>query len=192
MSLAGVVPSKDSLSDSNAQAKPRRDWQWRALEQYSGTRCANAVHLARKCSARTIGDSNTRGRLSSEVPGRKSGTLMTLGRFPHMDTGPDISTRSRIGLLIYGMANAVLFGIGIVTVLSVESLSQHAWILIPLVVVVSLIVAWPIAWLVAPRLRKPLWRRRQLATEGEPVGTPEERRELAARAAAAGRPELRQ
>lgn len=104
-----------------------------------------------------------------------------------MNTTADISTRSRIGLLIYGMTNAVLFGIGIVLVLSIETLSEHAWILIPLVVVVSLILAWPIAWLVVPRLRKPLWRRRQLAEEGKPVGTPEERRELASKAGGADR-----
>jgi len=106
---------------------------------------------------------------------------MRFGRFPHMETAPDISTRSRIGLLIYGMANAVLFGIGIVLVLSIEALSRHAWVLIPIVVIANLIIAWPIAWLVAPRLRKPLQRRRQLAAEGAPVATPEERRELAAR-----------
>lgn len=108
-----------------------------------------------------------------------------------MGTTSDISTRSRIGLLIYGMANAVLFGIGLVVVLTVDSLSQYAWLLIPLVVVASLILAWPIAWLIAPRLRKPLWRRRQLAEQGKPVGTPEERHELASRAAggpAANRP----
>ncbi len=116
----------------------------------------------------------------------------------HTDTSspaPEISTRSRIGLLIYGMANAVLFGVGIVAVLSVDSLSQHAWLLIPLVVVASLLLAWPIAWLIAPHLRKPLWRQRQLAAQGKPVGTPEERQELASRAAGAGsaanRPELR-
>lgn len=116
---------------------------------------------------------------------------MRFGRFPHMETAPDISTRSRIGFLIYGMTNAVLFGIGIVLVLSIDALSQHAWILIPAVVIASLIIAWPVAWLVVPRLRKPLWRRRQLAAEGEPVGTPEERRELAAKAGAADRPEPR-
>lgn len=86
------------------------------------------------------------------------------------------------------MTNAVLFGIGIVLVLSIEALSQHAWIAIPLVVAVSLIAAWPVAWWVAPRLRKPLWLRRELALEGQPVGTPEERRELAARAAGASQP----
>jgi len=111
-----------------------------------------------------------------------------------MSTAPDITTRSRIGLVIYGMTNAVLFGIGIVLVLSIDRLAQYAGVLIPLVVVTSLIVAWPIAWLIAPRLRKPRWRRRQLAAEGQPVGTPEERRELAPRAGAgpgASRPEPR-
>jgi hypothetical protein len=103
-----------------------------------------------------------------------------------VSTTPDVSTRSRIGLLIYGMANAVLFGIGIVVVLTVDGLSNHAGLLIPLVVVASLILAWPIAWLIAPRLRKPLWRRRQLAEQGKPVGTPEERQALASRAAGAG------
>ncbi len=96
-----------------------------------------------------------------------------------MNTEPEISTRSRIGLLIYGMTNAVLFGIGIVLVLSIESLADRLWIAIPIVVVASLILAWPISWLIAPRLRKPLWRRRQLAKAGHPVGTPEERQELA-------------
>lgn len=109
-------------------------------------------------------------------------------RFALMSTDTEISTRSRVGLLIYGMTNAVLFGIGIVLVLSIESLSEHAWILIPLVVLVSLLLAWPIAWLIVPRLRKPLWRRRQLAAEEKPVGTPEERRELDARAGGVGRP----
>lgn len=98
-----------------------------------------------------------------------------------MSPANELSTRSRIGLVIYGMTNAVLFGIGIVLVLSVESLSQHLWIGIPIVVIASAILAWPISWLIVPRLQKPLWRRRQLAKAGAPVGTPEERRELAAK-----------
>jgi hypothetical protein len=101
-----------------------------------------------------------------------------------MDGSSDISTRSRIGFVIYGIINAVLFGIGVVIVLSIDSLLEHAWILIPLVVVASFLLAWPIAWLIAPRLLKPLWRRRQLAAEGQPVGTPKERRQLAAGTAA--------
>ena len=95
-----------------------------------------------------------------------------------MSTTPELSTRGRIGLLIYGMTNAVLFGIGLVLVLLIEPFSQRLWLAIPIVVVASLILAWPIAWFIAPRLRKPLWRRRQLAEAGEPVGTPQERRDL--------------
>jgi hypothetical protein len=49
-----------------------------------------------------------------------------MGRFTLMDPASELSTRSRIGLVIYGMTNAVLFGIGIVLVLSIEALSQHA------------------------------------------------------------------
>lgn len=98
-----------------------------------------------------------------------------------MSAAPEPSTRSRIGMLIYGMVNAVLFGIGLVIVLLIEPLSQRLWIAIPAVVVASLILAWPVSWLIAPRLRKPLWRRRQLAEAGYPVGTPGERRDLAGR-----------
>ena len=74
-----------------------------------------------------------------------------------------LSTRARIAILIYSMANAVLFGIGIVTVLSVPSLAAHAWIGIPVVVVLSLLLAVPIAWFIAPRLRARYWRRREEA-----------------------------
>ncbi len=68
-----------------------------------------------------------------------------------------LSTRARIAILIYSMTNAVLFGIGIVTVLNVPSLAAHAWIGIPVVVVLSLLLAAPIAWYIAPRMRA-RWR----------------------------------
>jgi hypothetical protein len=95
-----------------------------------------------------------------------------------MSNTSELSTRSRIGLVIYGMTNAVLFGIGLILLLSIESFSRHLWIGIPIVVVASALLAWPISVLIAPRLRKPLWRRRQLADAGAPVGTPKERCEL--------------
>ena len=72
-----------------------------------------------------------------------------------------LSTRARIAILIYSMTNAVLFGIGIVTVLNVPSLAALAWISIPVVVVVSLLLAVPIAWFIAPRLRARYWRQRE-------------------------------
>jgi hypothetical protein len=74
-----------------------------------------------------------------------------------------LSTRARIAILIYSMTNAVLFGIGIVTVLNVPSLAGHLWIGIPVVVALSLLLAAPIAWLIAPRLRARYWRRREEA-----------------------------
>jgi hypothetical protein len=77
-----------------------------------------------------------------------------------------ISTRTRIAILIYSMTNAVLFGIGIVTVLNVPSLAAHAGIGIPVVVVLSLLLAAPIAWFIAPHLRARYWRRRDEPTRG--------------------------
>ena len=64
-----------------------------------------------------------------------------------------MTTKDRLAFLIYGMTNAVLFGVGIVPVLSIPSLNAHAWTLIPAVVVASVILAWPIALWITPRLR---------------------------------------
>ncbi|MCW2247399.1 hypothetical protein M2352_003033 [Azospirillum fermentarium] len=69
-----------------------------------------------------------------------------------------VSTRFRLALLIYGMVNAVVFGIGVVLVLGVPSLSQWALQLMPVVVALSFILAAPIAWFLAPRLRLRFWR----------------------------------
>ena len=83
-----------------------------------------------------------------------------------------VSTRARIAILIYSMTNAVLFGVGIVTVLNVPSLAAHLWIAIPVVVVLSLLLAVPIAWFIAPRLRARYWRRREQAEIGKGVRYP--------------------
>jgi uncharacterized membrane protein len=64
-----------------------------------------------------------------------------------------ITTRDRIAMLIYSMVDAVLFGIGLVVVLNVPLFAAHLWIGIPVVVLASLILGAPIAWLIAPRLR---------------------------------------
>jgi hypothetical protein len=77
-----------------------------------------------------------------------------------------ISTRGRIAILIYSMTNAVLFGIGLVIVLNVPSLAAHAWIGIPVVVLLSLILAVPVAWWIAPRLRARWGRKRVLRSNG--------------------------
>jgi hypothetical protein len=66
---------------------------------------------------------------------------------------PGTRNRLRIAALIYSMTNAVIFGAGIITVLNVSALRANAPIWIPVVVVASLILAAPFAWLIAPRLQ---------------------------------------
>ena len=61
--------------------------------------------------------------------------------------------RRRIAVLIYSMTNAVIFGAGIITVMNVAALRANAFFWIPVVVVASLILAAPLAWLIAPRLQ---------------------------------------
>ena len=66
---------------------------------------------------------------------------------------PGTRNRLRIAALIYSMTNAVIFGAGIIAVLNLPALSTNAYIWIPVVVVASLILAAPFAWLIAPRLQ---------------------------------------
>ena len=51
------------------------------------------------------------------------------------------------------MTNAVIFGAGIIAVLYLPTLSVNAYIWIPVVVIASLVLAAPFAWLIAPRLQ---------------------------------------
>jgi hypothetical protein len=65
-----------------------------------------------------------------------------------------------IAALIYTMTTAVIFGAGLITVLTLPALCADEAIWIPAVVVASLILAAPTAWVIAPRLRARYWRRR--------------------------------
>lgn len=71
-----------------------------------------------------------------------------------------MSVRFQIAVLVFMMTNAVVFGLGIVPVLAIPALEQHAPSLIPLVVVASVAIGAPIAWFIAPRLRARYWRAR--------------------------------
>ena len=73
---------------------------------------------------------------------------------------PGTRNRLRIAALIYSMTNAVIFGAGIIAVLNLPALSTNAYIWIPVVVVASLVLAAPFAWLIAPRLQARYDRRR--------------------------------
>ena len=64
-----------------------------------------------------------------------------------------MSTRFQIALLIFMMANAVVFGVGIVLVLMIPVLAAYAFEAIPAVVLASVLVSAPAAWFIAPTLR---------------------------------------
>lgn len=55
----------------------------------------------------------------------------------------ETKTRAQIAALIYAMTNAVLFGAGLIAVLSVPALSANAGIWIAAVVGLSLVLAAP-------------------------------------------------
>ena len=69
-------------------------------------------------------------------------------------------TRAGIAALIYAMVSGVLFGAGLIIVLSLPALSADTGFWISVVVGASFILAAPIAWWLAPRLRARYWRRR--------------------------------
>ena len=71
-----------------------------------------------------------------------------------------VRNRTRISILIYSMVNAVLFGIGLIIVLLTPRFNTNLFLWIPVVVVVSFLLAVPIAWLVAPRLQARYDRKR--------------------------------
>lgn len=62
--------------------------------------------------------------------------------------------------LVYMMVQAVLFGIGTILIVSTP-LAGYANTLMPLHIVISFVLAAPIAWYLAPRLRARYWRRQE-------------------------------
>ncbi len=64
-----------------------------------------------------------------------------------------MSRRWIVTAVIFMIVNAVLFGIGATAVLSIPSLAAEASTLIWVVTALSFVLALPIAYLLAPRLR---------------------------------------
>lgn len=64
----------------------------------------------------------------------------------------DNQARLRVAALIFTMVSAVVFGVGLVSVLLTPALSQHAFFWIPSVIVSSLVLSAPLAWFIAPRM----------------------------------------
>lgn len=77
-------------------------------------------------------------------------------------------TRLAIAALVFLMAQGVLFGIGTVAVLSTP-LAAYAPALLPWVVAVSALVAAPLSWFIALRMRARYWRERRRDGRPAPV-----------------------
>ena len=75
----------------------------------------------------------------------------------------ETAIRVQIATLIYVMTNGVLFGAGIILVLTWPALSADAGFWISRVMAASFVLAAPIAWWMAPRMRARYWRRRLAA-----------------------------
>lgn len=71
-----------------------------------------------------------------------------------------MKTDTYLTFFVSMMVNAVIFGAGAITVLSVPALAENAKYLLPLVVVLSFVAAPFVARLIAPRMRLRNWRRR--------------------------------
>ena len=73
-----------------------------------------------------------------------------------------MKTRLWITAILFPMVNAVLFGVGIIALLSIPALSGKVDLLFTPVVIASFVIAAPLSWFIAPRLRARYWRRRQM------------------------------
>jgi hypothetical protein len=83
----------------------------------------------------------------------------------------ETATRAQIAALIYLMTNGILFGAGVILVLTWSVLNENAGLWISIVVAASFVLAAPIAWWIAPRMRDRYWRRRIAAEHASTVGS---------------------
>lgn len=71
-----------------------------------------------------------------------------------------LRTNTWLRIIVSMQINAVLFGLGTITVLSVPELAAHAKYLIPIIVALSFGLAPFLALVVFPRMRVRHWGRR--------------------------------
>jgi hypothetical protein len=64
----------------------------------------------------------------------------------------DSQARMRVAALIYLMVNAVVFGVGLISVLMTPTLAQHAFFWIPAIIVTSFVLSAPLSWFIAPSM----------------------------------------
>ena len=64
----------------------------------------------------------------------------------------DHQARLRVAALIYLIVNAVVFGVGLISVLMTPTLAQNAFFWIPAIIVTSFMLSAPLAWFIAPSM----------------------------------------
>jgi hypothetical protein len=74
----------------------------------------------------------------------------------------DNQARLRVAALIFTMVDAVVFGVGLVIVLTTPRMAQHAFFWIPTVVVSSFVLSPPLAWFIAPMMMQRFIQARQM------------------------------
>jgi hypothetical protein len=74
----------------------------------------------------------------------------------------DNRARLRVAALIFTMVNAVVFGVGLVTVLTTPVLAQHGFFWIPAIVVSSFVISPPLSWFIAPMMMQRFIQSRQM------------------------------
>jgi hypothetical protein len=92
------------------------------------------------------------GALSPRGTGIIPDALKPTGKLREIDMTNDNLARLRVAALIYAMVNAVVFGSGLLTVLSTPALAQHAFFSIPVVVAISFAVPMPLSRVIAPSM----------------------------------------
>ena len=72
-----------------------------------------------------------------------------------------MSVRLQIASMVFMIVQAVLFGIGMVAILTTP-LSEEATIAVPCMIAATFLISAPMAWLIAPRLQARYWRERHI------------------------------
>lgn len=90
---------------------------------------------------------------------REAGTLALPARWSPDDQSTkghkmteNTFARVRVAALIFSMVNAVVFGAGIVAILTIPALAAHASFWIPALVLASFLLSPPLSWFLAPRM----------------------------------------
>lgn len=71
-----------------------------------------------------------------------------------------MSTDTQVRLLASMMANAVMFGIGAIVILTIPALAAHARILFPVMIVASFVFGGIAGHYYGPQMRARYWRRK--------------------------------